>query len=194
MRSFSAATTGLPKLLKEEDIQCEYPSDIDDEYVTEKGFLPTLPGESSKVSAALALFRVSRILSKVLEKIYPAASSHDLSLQLLSSLDAELNEWSDSLPTHLKLTFVQDKPSTDITGDRSALLVSSRVSFYDQIANSLPVSCLLLYSHFNPSSGCRFHFREQGIIFCSFSRGIQQAYYSDRSASRREKHVIFILY
>lgn len=116
---------GLPQLFKEDDIHCEYPTDIDDEYVTEKGFLPTLPGESSKISSALALFRVSRILSKVLHRMYPTTDSHDLSLQSLSLLEAELNVWSDNLPAHLKLTFVQDKPSTDITGNRSALLVSS---------------------------------------------------------------------
>ncbi|TVY36213.1 Transcriptional activator protein [Lachnellula subtilissima] len=90
---FSAALLGLPKLLKEEDI-----------------------------SSALALFRASRILSKVLEQNYPAAAAHDLSLQSLTILENELNEWSENLPTHLKLTFVQDKPSTDMTGSRSALL------------------------------------------------------------------------
>ncbi|RFU29379.1 hypothetical protein B7463_g6947, partial [Scytalidium lignicola] len=119
---FSAALLGLPKLLKEEDIHAEYPSDTDDEYVTEKGFLPTLPGEYTKISSALALFRVSRILSKVLDQLYPAAATHELSLQTLHLLDEQLNEWSDNLPMHLKLTFVQDKPSTDITGSRSALL------------------------------------------------------------------------
>lgn len=124
LASFSAAAVGLPALLKEEDTQCEFPSDVDDEYITEKGFLPTLPGESSKISSALALFRASRILAKVLQQNYPAATSHDLSLQSLSALEGELNEWSDTLPAHLKLSFVQDKPSTDITGDRSALLVS----------------------------------------------------------------------
>ncbi|TAQ84688.1 hypothetical protein B7494_g6988 [Chlorociboria aeruginascens] len=119
---FSAALLGLPKLLKEDDIHAEYPSDTDDEYLTEKGFQPTLPGECTKISSALALFRASRILSKVLEENYPAAATHDLSLQSLTSLEAELNEWSDKLPTHLKLTFVQDKPSTDVTGNRSVLL------------------------------------------------------------------------
>jgi hypothetical protein len=109
--------------MKQEDIHCEYPVDIDDEYVTERGFQPTLPGESTKISSALALFRVTRILSKVLDQNYPAATTHDLSLQLLSSLEDELNDWSEKLPQHLKLTFVQDKPSTDITGSRSALLV-----------------------------------------------------------------------
>lgn len=103
-------------------MQCELPADIDDEYITEKGFLPTLPGESSKVSSALALFRASRILSKVLQQNYPATTSHDLSLQSLSALEGELSDWSNDLPTHLKLNFVQDKPSTDVTGDRSAIL------------------------------------------------------------------------
>jgi hypothetical protein len=111
-------------LLKEEDIHAEYPADTDDEYVTEKGFQPTLPGEFTKISSALALFRASRILSKVLDQNYPAAATHDLSLRSLATLENELNEWSDSLPVHLKLTFAQDKPSTDVTGSRSALLVS----------------------------------------------------------------------
>lgn len=119
---FSAAILGLPKMLKDQDIHAEYPSDTDDEYVTEKGFQPSLPGEHTRLSSALALFRGSRILGKVLEKIYPAATSHELSLQQMSALEAELNEWSDNLPQHLKLTFKQDKPSTDVTGSRSPLL------------------------------------------------------------------------
>ncbi|KAI1335422.1 fungal-specific transcription factor domain-containing protein [Xylariaceae sp. FL0016] len=119
---FSGAMLGLPKLLKEDDIHAEYPSDTDDEYVTEKGFQPTLPGECTRLSNALALFRLSRILAKVLEKNYPAATSHELSIQQMGALDAELSEWSDNLPTHLRLNFVQDKPSTDITGSRSPIL------------------------------------------------------------------------
>lgn len=123
--SFSAAILGLPKLLKEEDIHAEFPSDTDDEYVTEKGFQPSLPGEATRLSSALALFRGSRILAKVLEKIYPSASSHELSLQQMSAIGAELDEWYEKLPQHLKLNFKQDKPSTDVTGSRSPILVSS---------------------------------------------------------------------
>ncbi|EAQ92493.1 hypothetical protein CHGG_00728 [Chaetomium globosum CBS 148.51] len=119
---FSAAILGLPKLLKEEDVHTEFPSDTDDEYVTEKGFQPSLPGEATRLSNALALFRGAQILGKVLEKIYPSATSHELSLQQLSALGAELDEWYEKLPPHLKLTFKQDKPSTDITGSRSPIL------------------------------------------------------------------------
>lgn len=110
--------------MREEDVHAEYPSDTDDEYVTEKGFQPTLPGEYTRLSSALALFRLSRILAQVLERVYPAASTHELSLQLLASMDADLAEWSENLPTHLRLNFVQDKPSTDVTGSRSPVLVS----------------------------------------------------------------------
>jgi hypothetical protein len=120
---FTAATLGLPKLMKEDDVFAEYPSDTDDEYVTEKGFQPTLPGESTRLSSALALFRAARILSRVLEKNYPATTSHELSLHQMESLEIELNEWYDGLPAHLRLNFVQDKPSTDVTGSRSPLLV-----------------------------------------------------------------------
>ncbi|CAH0014330.1 unnamed protein product [Clonostachys rhizophaga] len=119
---FTAATLGLPKLLKEEDVQAEYPTDTDDEYVTEKGFQPTLPGEFTRLSSALALFRATRILARVLEKIYPATSTHELSLQQMEALEADLEAWYRELPGHLRLNFVQDKPSTDVTGSRSPLL------------------------------------------------------------------------
>jgi hypothetical protein len=121
--SISAAHLGLPKLIKEEDVHCEYPVDADDEYVTEKGFLPTLPGEFTKLSSALALFRMSRILSKVLTELYPASTTHDISFRTMDSLADELEAWSNNLAPHLKLTFLQDKPSTNVTSSRAPILV-----------------------------------------------------------------------
>lgn len=127
--TMTSAITGLPKLLKEEDVQAEYPSDTDDEYVTEKGFQPTLPGEYTRISSALALFRATRILARVLDKNYPAAASYDLSLQQMGAFEAELDGWYDDLPAHLRLNFTQGKPSRDVTGSRSPLLVSATREF-----------------------------------------------------------------
>ncbi|KAF2171195.1 hypothetical protein M409DRAFT_50665 [Zasmidium cellare ATCC 36951] len=120
--SFTAVVLGLPKHLKDEDVHCEYPVDADDEYVTEKGFTPTLPGESTKLSSALALFRAARILSKILLEVFPAKTSYDLSLKKLGELADELDGWSNSLPSHLRLQFAQDKPSTGTISSRSPLL------------------------------------------------------------------------
>ncbi|KAL8737405.1 MAG: hypothetical protein Q9181_001712 [Wetmoreana brouardii] len=119
---FSAAMLGLPKLLKEDDIHTEYPVDIDDENVSERGFEPTLPGESTRLSSALALFRGSRILAKVLDEMYPTSLSFELSLQKLSALNDELDVWLNSLPAYLRLQFVQDKPATHTVGSRSPFL------------------------------------------------------------------------
>jgi hypothetical protein len=128
-RSFSAAHLGLPRLIREEDVHCEYPVDADDEYVTEKGFLPTLPGESTKLSSALALFRMSRILSRVLAELYPTSASHEISFRTMTSLADELEDWSTNLAPHLKLTFAQDKPSTNTTSSRAPVLVCARAVF-----------------------------------------------------------------
>ncbi|KAF2029250.1 transcriptional activator protein-like protein acu-15 [Setomelanomma holmii] len=118
----SAAHLGLPKLIRDEDVHCEYPADADDEYVTEKGFLPTLPGEYTKLSSALALFRMTRILGKAIIELYPASTSHEISFRTVALLADELEEWSQNLAPHLKLTFAQDKPSTNVTSSRAPIL------------------------------------------------------------------------
>ena len=120
--SFSSVTLGLPKHIRDDDVHCEYPVDADDEYVTERGFQPTLPGESTKLSAALALFKASRILSKVLEEVYPAKASYDLSLKKLSDLSDELDAWHAALPHHLRLPFAQDKPTVGTISSRSPIV------------------------------------------------------------------------
>ncbi|KAL0253074.1 DNA-binding transcription factor cat8 [Diplodia seriata] len=119
---FTAAQLGQPKQLREEDIHCEFPVDADDEYITEKGFLPSLPGEFTKLSSALALFRAARILGTVLCESYPAATSHEISLRKMAAQSDELDEWNNNLASHLKLQFVQDKPSTNIVSSRSPIL------------------------------------------------------------------------
>ncbi|KAF8251059.1 hypothetical protein K440DRAFT_647833 [Wilcoxina mikolae CBS 423.85] len=121
--SFSAAMLGLPKLLREDDIDAEYPSDIDDEYVSEEGFLPTLPGDSTKISSALALFRGSRVLAQVLDVEYSTAACLELSYSRLRDLEEELDAWKAGLAPHLRMEFVNGTPATNIVHSRSPLLV-----------------------------------------------------------------------
>lgn len=117
-----ATLTGLPVLLREEHIQTEYPEDIDDENVTEAGFLPTLPGESTRISSALALFSASRVLNSMLDSIYPSDGGYEIPLSKMRSTSEQLEEWVKGLPAHLRLEFSQDKPSTNVISSRSPLL------------------------------------------------------------------------
>ena len=112
--------------MKDEDIETEEPSDVDDENVTERGYQTALPGVYTKLSSALALFRAARIMSKVLKELYPANSTYELSLQKVGALSEELDVWWHNLAAHLRLEFAQDKPSTNIISSRSPLLASSQ--------------------------------------------------------------------
>ena len=120
---FASVASGTPMLLREADISSEYPSDIDDETFSEQGSCTTMPGPLTKISSGLALFQVTRILSKVLEELYPAAHSYQLSINKLHSISDELDQWLQSLAPHLRLEFSKDKPSTNVISDRSPLLV-----------------------------------------------------------------------
>lgn len=122
---FTSAATGSPMMLREDDITTEYPSDVDDENLSSQGISPALPGEVTKISSALALFRATRILSKTLEDLYSSKASYQLSVSKLHGYSDELDQWSEELPEHLRLRFHNDKPATNVVSCRSPLLVSS---------------------------------------------------------------------
>lgn len=121
--SFTAASLGLPRLLKDADIECEEPADVDDENINEAGFQATPPGEHTKLSSALALFRASKLLAKVLDDLYPTTGSHDLSLGRVAGLSDDLDAWRNALPSHLRLEFTQDTLNVNVTSNRSPILV-----------------------------------------------------------------------
>ncbi|KAK5086583.1 DNA-binding transcription factor cat8 [Lithohypha guttulata] len=136
---FASATTGMPMLLRDSDITAEFPADVDDENITEQGFSPALPGELTKISSALALFRMSKILAKTLEHLYPAGASYAISLKKLHSLSDELDQWHEELPDHLRLRFCNDKPATHLISDRSPLL--SLAYFHTRSLIHRPLLC-----------------------------------------------------
>ena len=120
---FASATTGSPMLLRDCDITTEFPADIDDENISAHGISPSLPGELTKISSAIAFFKVAKIISATLTELYPSSARYELSLEKLHFLSDQLDQWSQSLPCHLRLQFKQDKPSTNMVGCRSPLLV-----------------------------------------------------------------------
>lgn len=136
---FVAAVTGLPIMLRDCHIGTEAPADVDDENFTKTGFTPALPNEPTRMSSALALLKASKILGKAIETLYPSAADHEISMSKLYELSMELDSWKKSLPTHLQLTFIQDKPSTNVTGSRSPLL--SLVYYFIRILIHRPAAC-----------------------------------------------------
>lgn len=114
-------------MLNEGSIGTELPADIDDENITEDGLLQGVPNDCTRMSSALALIEATRILGKALDILYPTTSTTQISVANLQGISEELDAWNKGLPAHLKLLFVQDRPSTNVTGSRSPLLVGYHV-------------------------------------------------------------------
>ncbi|EEA25624.1 DNA-binding transcription factor cat8 [Talaromyces marneffei ATCC 18224] len=146
---FTATMTGLPVMLRDDRIGTEMPADIDDENITEDGLLPGLPDECTRMSSALALIEASRILGKALEILYPSAANAQVSVTKLHGLSEELDTWNKGLPTHLKLIFIQDRPSTNVTSSRSPLL--SLVYYFIRILIHRPAACFGTADIMNPA-------------------------------------------
>ena len=154
---------GVPVLLRDVDVHTEYPADVDDENITDKGYLPTLPGELTKFSSSLAMFNASRVLARVMEELYPSSASYKVPLSNVRSLSEELESWSRSLPNHLRLQFAKDKPGVGVISSRSPLIVSSRTGKANGLANGPSVVDVLLRSVSDPSPGDMSRFWEQCV-------------------------------
>ena len=105
--SFSAALLGLPKKLKIEEFNENLLISTKAETYSDKHSV-TMPPTGSQCSAALALFRSARILSKVLDELYPAVYKPDTTLNRVMCLEKELDAWYEELPSHLRMHFVHD--------------------------------------------------------------------------------------
>ena len=180
MHSFSAAILGEPRAVLEDEVRCEYPEDVDDENIADDGFLPALPGESTRISSALALFRSARIFASVLDEVYPARASHQLSFRRLAELNEDLDSWSSDLPTHLRLQFVQDKPSTNVVGSRSPFLVKIPDPILKSVLNVVSVIDLSLHTHADPSAFHHLH-QSPGLNLSYRACRVKQAYHPDTS-------------
>ncbi|KKY21434.1 putative acetate regulatory dna binding protein [Phaeomoniella chlamydospora] len=135
---FGASASDVPVLLRESDISLEMPENN----VEEVGSSPVQGNQTkgeSKVSNFLALIQITRILSKVLDQLHPASTKFNLSINNVSALTEEVDKWVSSLPSHLKVKFAADKPSTGIVSDRSPLL--SLAELYIRMLINRPLVC-----------------------------------------------------
>ena len=73
------------------------------------GFLPTPPGNFSIMSAAIALFRVSKILAQLLYQVY---SPQRVSLSTIQSIENDLNDWRNGLPSYLRVDLPNCVPTS----------------------------------------------------------------------------------
>jgi len=67
---FTASLAGIPKFLRDYDIDVEEPFDVDDEDTTPSNFLTGLPGERTQISGFISICKLSKIMSQILDPIH----------------------------------------------------------------------------------------------------------------------------
>lgn len=96
---------GLPTMLREEDLDQEFPSPVDDEYITPSGILPMPPNHVSLMAGVNAHIRLAHIVEKVLKYVYPVKAAnpglnHTYMVRhtKIREIERDLQEWMEALP------------------------------------------------------------------------------------------------
>jgi hypothetical protein len=111
MDTYVGAMLGLPRFLEDEDIDQEYPVEVDDEFITETEILPMPEGSISVMAAFNAHNRIVEVLSKICKYVYPIKGTqsggknsvtYSVSYSKIRELEQDLARWLDELPVALK--------------------------------------------------------------------------------------------
>jgi hypothetical protein len=111
MDTYVGAMLGLPRFLEDEDIDQEYPLEIDDEFITETEILPMPSSNISVMSAFNAHNRIVNVLAKICKYVYPTKGTqsggkdsvtYSVSYSKIRELEKDLARWLDELPMALR--------------------------------------------------------------------------------------------
>lgn len=110
---YVSAMLGFPLLLNTEDIDQPYPTEIDDEYITNEGIVQPPPGTPSFFEAFNAHTRLMEILSRIIKFVYPLkglgqsvmkgdkpGTTYRISYASIKKIEAELQDWYQVLPSY----------------------------------------------------------------------------------------------
>lgn len=111
MDTYVGAMLGLPRFLEDEDIDQDWPVEVDDEFITETEILPMPEGSISVMAAFNAHTRIVQVLSKICKYVYPIKGTqsggknsvtYTVSYSKIRELEQDLAHWLDELPHALK--------------------------------------------------------------------------------------------
>jgi hypothetical protein len=102
---------GLPHFLDDDDIDQDWPTEVDDEYITETEIRPMPPGKISVMAAANAHTKIVQVLAKICKYVYPIKGTqsggknsvtYSVSYSKIREIEQDLQQWLDELPMALK--------------------------------------------------------------------------------------------
>ncbi|KAL5397902.1 hypothetical protein PMIN06_006234 [Paraphaeosphaeria minitans] len=111
MDTYVGAMLGLPHFIEDEDVDQDYPTEVDDEYITATEILPMPEGKISIMHASNAHVKIVRILSKICKYVYPTKGTqsggkhsvtYSVSYAKIREIEQSMQQWLDELPMALR--------------------------------------------------------------------------------------------
>ncbi|KAF2183150.1 hypothetical protein K469DRAFT_751731 [Zopfia rhizophila CBS 207.26] len=111
MDTYVGAMLGLPHFLHDEDIDQDWPIEVDDEYITETEIRPMPEGKISIVAGGNAHTRIIQVLAKICKYVYPIKGTqsggnnsvtYSVSYSKIREIEQDMQRWLDELPMALK--------------------------------------------------------------------------------------------
>ena len=100
MDTYVATMLGLPKNIRDEDLDQDFPLIVDDEFITEEGVLPAPAAHLSNMAVVNAHTKLLLIMANVITYIYPNQkdlsrehSSYHVDYARIVKVEADLEEW-----------------------------------------------------------------------------------------------------
>lgn len=113
MDTYVGALLGLPHTMNDEDIDQDFPVEVDDEYISDKEILPMPEGQISVIASSNAHTRLVAIIAKIVKYVYPlkssqqngqgvAVKSYSVGYAKIREIELDLQEWMQNLPMGLR--------------------------------------------------------------------------------------------
>lgn len=112
MEIYVVTILGLPRIISDEDVDQEMPSEVDDEYITQEGVQLMPEGQISAIAACNAHTKLLLILAKIIRRVYPPGhaktGTNGISRAFIVNdtnirdVERDLDNWVASLPSHLR--------------------------------------------------------------------------------------------
>lgn len=107
MDVFVGAMLGLPLTLSDQDIDQDFPTEVDDANITMEGIKPQSKDRIAVVAATNQDFRLTLIVQKILKRIYPIKGFqsteqseprvYKVRLSTIKEIERDLKAWEDQL-------------------------------------------------------------------------------------------------
>ncbi|KAI4256473.1 MAG: hypothetical protein LQ352_002079 [Teloschistes flavicans] len=109
MDIYVGALLGLPIMLSDDDIDQEFPLEVDDACITSDGILPMLPGKTPLMAAFNAHVRLVKIMAKTVRYIYPLHTMRSKTKHAyvvhhskIREVEQDMQRWMEELPMALR--------------------------------------------------------------------------------------------